>query len=123
MTTGTSSSPRSPTAPDGLDQATAVRRPSRSVGYTGGRGAQGGQRRATGRRVGIHLPQFGRASGPEPMRRAAQHAEALGFADVWVSDHVVQPATQDYPSPYLYDPLLSLTWAAAATTTVGLGTS
>jgi probable F420-dependent oxidoreductase len=74
-------------------------------------------------RVGIHLPQFGRASGPESMRRAAQHAEALGFADVWVSDHVVQPATQDYPSPYLYDPLLSLTWAAAATTRVGLGTS
>jgi probable F420-dependent oxidoreductase len=40
-----------------------------------------------------------------------------------VSDHIVHPATQDYPSPYLYDPLLSLAWAAAATERVGIGTS
>ncbi len=73
--------------------------------------------------VGSHLPQYGRASSPEAMRRAAQHAEALGFADVWVSDHVAQPASQDYPSPHLYDPVLSLTWAAAATSVIGLGTS
>lgn len=74
-------------------------------------------------RVGVHLPQYGRASGPEAIRAAAQRAEALGFADVWVSDHVVQPADQDYPSPYLYDPLLSLAWAGAATERVGVGTS
>jgi probable F420-dependent oxidoreductase len=74
-------------------------------------------------RVGIHLPQFGRASGPESIRAAAQRAEKLGFADVWVSDHVIQPASQGYPSPYLYDPLLALAWAAAATERVGLGTS
>jgi probable F420-dependent oxidoreductase len=74
-------------------------------------------------RVGIHLPQFGRASGPESIRAAAERAEKLGFADVWVSDHVVQPASQGYPSPYLYDPLLTLAWAAAATERVGLGTS
>jgi probable F420-dependent oxidoreductase len=73
--------------------------------------------------VGSHLPQYGRASGPEAMRRAAQHAEALGFAGVWASDHVAHPASQTYPSPHLYDPLLSLTWAAASTTTIGLGTS
>jgi len=42
---------------------------------------------------------------------------------VWVSDHVVMPADQGYPSPYLYDPLLTLTWAAATTSQVGLGTS
>jgi probable F420-dependent oxidoreductase len=40
-----------------------------------------------------------------------------------VSDHIAIPAAQDYPSPYLYDPLLSLAWAAAATERVGLGTS
>ena len=45
------------------------------------------------------------------------------MADVWVSDHTVHPAAQDYPSPYLYDPLLSLAWAGAATQRVGLGTS
>ena len=74
-------------------------------------------------KVGIHLPQYGRVAGPEAVTTAAGHAEALGFSDVWVSDHVVHPAAQDYPSPYLYDPLVTLTWAAAATTGIGLGTS
>ena len=74
-------------------------------------------------RLGIHLPQFGRASSPDAINRAAVLAEELGYADVWVSDHVAQPAAQGYPSPYLYDPLLTLGWAAAATTRVGLGTS
>jgi probable F420-dependent oxidoreductase len=74
-------------------------------------------------RLGIHLPQYGRASGPRAIADAARHAEALGFDDVWVSDHVVQPAEQGYPSPHLYDPLLTLAWAAAATDHVGLGTS
>src|SRR6478609_6575702 len=73
--------------------------------------------------VGIHLPQFGRASSPTAITEAARLAEELGFADVWVSDHVAIPAAQDYPSPYLYDPLLTLAWAAAATERVGLGTS
>jgi len=74
-------------------------------------------------RLGIHLPQYGRAAGPEAITQVAQRAEALGFADVWVSDHVVQPAAQGYPSPYLFEPLLTLAWAAAATQRVRLGTS
>jgi probable F420-dependent oxidoreductase len=74
-------------------------------------------------KVGIHLPQYGRSAGPESIRRAAQHADDLGFADVWVSDHVIHPASQDYPSPYLYDPFVALTWAAASTRHVRLGTS
>jgi probable F420-dependent oxidoreductase len=74
-------------------------------------------------KVGIHLPQYGRVSSADAIRRAAVHAEALGFSDVWVSDHVAIPAAQDYPSPYLYDPLMTLAWAAAATSRIGLGTS
>ena len=74
-------------------------------------------------RFGIHLPQYGRAAGPSEIADAARAAEDLGFDDVWVSDHVIQPAAQGYPSPYLYDPLLTLAWAAAATTQIGLGTS
>ena len=74
-------------------------------------------------RLGIHLPQYGRAASPEAIRTVARRAEELGFADVWVSDHLVQPAGQPYPSPYLYDPLLTLAWAAAATERIGLGTS
>ena len=74
-------------------------------------------------RFGIHLPQYGRAAGPRAITEAARAAESLGFADLWVSDHVLMPAAQDYPSPYLYDPFLALTWAAAATERIGLGTS
>ncbi len=74
-------------------------------------------------RLGIHLPQYGRAATPEAIRRVAVRAEELGFADVWVSDHLVKPAAQDYPSSHLYDPLLTLAWAAAATSRVGVGTS
>lgn len=74
-------------------------------------------------RLGIHLPQYGRAASPDAIRRVAIRAEALGFADVWVSDHVVQPVDQGYPSPYLFEPLLTLGWAAAVTDRVRLGTS
>jgi probable F420-dependent oxidoreductase len=73
--------------------------------------------------VGVHLPQYGRVASAAAVTRAARHAEDLGFAGVWVSDHTVHPAAQDYPSPWLYDPLVTLTWAAAVTTTIGLGTS
>lgn len=74
-------------------------------------------------KLGIHLPQYGRAASPEAITAVAVRAEALGLADVWVSDHIVQPASQTYPSPYLFDPLLTLAWVAAATTRIGLGTS
>src|ERR1700716_1249765 len=74
-------------------------------------------------RIGIHLPQFGRAAVPGAVERAARSAEELGFDDVWVSDHLVIPKDQSYPAPYLYDPLISLAFAAAATSTIGIGTS
>jgi probable F420-dependent oxidoreductase len=42
---------------------------------------------------------------------------------VWVSDHIVHPAEQRYPSPFLLDPFATLSWAAAVTERVRLGTS
>jgi probable F420-dependent oxidoreductase len=74
-------------------------------------------------RIGIHLPQFGRAVETGGTERAASTAERLGFDDVWVSDHLIVPADQPYPSPHLYDPLVALAFAAAATERIGLGTS
>jgi len=74
--------------------------------------------------VGIHLPQIGRKAGPEAIRRAAIQAEELGFADVWTSEHIIIPRGAPYPpSALFYDPILTLTWAAAFTRRVGLGTS
>jgi probable F420-dependent oxidoreductase len=74
--------------------------------------------------IGIHLPQIGRKAGPDGIRRAAIQAEELGFADVWTSEHIITPAGAMYPpSPLFYDPVLALTWAAAYTKRVRLGTS
>src|SRR4051812_28609015 len=72
---------------------------------------------------GVHLPQTGRAASAANIARCAQQAEALGFADVWVSDHVAVPDGLKYPPPFIIAPVLALTWAAAATTTIGLGTT
>jgi probable F420-dependent oxidoreductase len=74
-------------------------------------------------RFGVHLPQFGRAAVTGAIERAARHAEELGYDDVWVSDHLVVPEGQAYPAPHLYDPLMALAFAAATTSTVGIGTS
>jgi probable F420-dependent oxidoreductase len=75
-------------------------------------------------RVGVHLPHIGRKAGAEGIKRAAMQAEELGFADIWTSEHIIVPAGAMYPpSPVFYDPVLTLTWAAAYTSRVGLGTS
>jgi probable F420-dependent oxidoreductase len=74
--------------------------------------------------LGIHLPHIGRKAGPDAIRRAAVQAEDLGFADVWVSEHVILPKGAPYPpSPAFYEPILTMTWAAAATKRVRLGAS
>ena len=75
-------------------------------------------------RLGIHLPHVGRKAGPEAIRRAAVQAEQLGLADVWASEHIIVPKGAPYPpSAIFYDPVRTLTWAAACTSRVGLGTS
>jgi probable F420-dependent oxidoreductase len=74
--------------------------------------------------LGIHLPHIGRKAGPVSIRRIAEQSEALGFADVWVSEHIIVPKGGAYPpSPNFWDPVLTLTWAAAYTQRVRLGTS
>ena len=74
--------------------------------------------------AGIHLPQAGPAANPESIKRVAMRAEALGYADIWVSDHLAVQTNAAYPpSPYIYEPLITLTWAAAVTERVKLGTT
>jgi probable F420-dependent oxidoreductase len=75
-------------------------------------------------RLGVHLPHIGQKASAEAIRRAAVQAEELGFADVWVSEHIIVPNERGYPpSAVFWDPVLTLTWAAAFTSKVGLGTS
>ena len=75
-------------------------------------------------KFGVHLPQSGPAASAPAIRAVAKQAEDLGFSDVWVSDHVALPKDAAYPpSSYILEPLIALTWAAAATERVGLGTT
>jgi probable F420-dependent oxidoreductase len=75
-------------------------------------------------RFGVHLPHSGPAASASSIQAVAKHAEALGYADIWVSDHLAFPKAGKWPpSAYILEPLVALTWAAAATERIGLGTS
>src|SRR3954463_9176247 len=71
--------------------------------------------------VAVTLPQLGHAANRRSIRRAAIQAEELGFSHVWVNDHITFPLGQSHPSPYMYDPLLTLATAAAVTGRIGGG--
>jgi probable F420-dependent oxidoreductase len=73
--------------------------------------------------LGIHLPHAGSQASPELIKRHAVRAEGLGLSDVWVSEHIIVPRASFPRSPLFYDPVLTLTWVAAVTERVRLGTS
>src|SRR5260221_13670490 len=73
--------------------------------------------------IGIHLPHAGSQASPALIRRHAIRAEAIGLSDIWVSEHIIVPRKQFPRSPLFYDPVLTLTWVAAVTERVRLGTS
>ena len=73
--------------------------------------------------LGIHLPHAGEQATPGKIRDAAMRAEDMGLDDVWVSEHIIVPRATFPRSPLFFDPVLSLTWAAAVTKRVRLGTS
>lgn len=76
---------------------------------------------------GLHSVNLHTCGYPEPMARLARAAEAAGFESLWVADHVVLP---DPPMPQrpmdpnmrLLDPIVALTFVAAHTTRIRLGT-
>ena len=86
---------------------------------------------------GFSLPGRGPLASPDQILRLAMRAEALRYTSVFVTDHVVLPASMvrsTYPyaatgrlpggadQDYL-DPLALLAWLAHATRTIKLGTS
>ena len=88
---------------------------------------------------GAFLPHLGPLAGGDPLtriRETSQSAEALGFDSVWVADHIITPRTIQSRYPYsptgsfpldadapLLEPLTVLSYAAACTTTIRLGTA
>ena len=86
-------------------------------------------------RIGFNLPQIGPAASPEAMVQVAQRAEELGYDSLWVTERLLFPiepqtpyvATPDGSLPEVFknsfDPLASLTYVAAKTSRIALGTS
>ncbi|MFD8274752.1 LLM class flavin-dependent oxidoreductase [Streptomyces flaveolus] len=74
--------------------------------------------------LGVNVPNFGPGTDPGILREWARLAEGLGFGALMVSDHVaVTPdVAERYPEPF-YEPFSTLSWLAALTTTVRLGTT
>lgn len=85
-------------------------------------------------RLGVSLGQSGRLADPASVRSAALAAEQVGYSSVWVTDRLPGPrnarSAEGNGGPGLpavgataLDPLAVLTYAAAVTTRVRLGTS
>jgi probable F420-dependent oxidoreductase len=85
-------------------------------------------------RLGFALPQVGKTAGPDSLTRVARRAEELGFDNLWVLDRILFPVKPrlrypigDGSLPEQYrqslDPLETLTFAAAHTQRIGVGTS
>src|SRR5215467_16298027 len=85
-------------------------------------------------RLGFGLPQTGPDTGPDAVSKVARRAEELGFNSLWVFDRLLWPIKPQAPYPMgdgslpdLYkrvlDPVEVLTFAAALTKQIALGTS
>jgi probable F420-dependent oxidoreductase len=72
---------------------------------------------------GLVLPSIGDEANMEGLEAALDLAETRGFADVWVTDHVLVPhaAAEDYGRTY--EALNLLAWAAGRSSRVRLGAS
>jgi probable F420-dependent oxidoreductase len=81
------------------------------------------------------LPSLGAGVGPEDLIRAAQQAEELGYANLWVPERLLYPLAPRSPYPVTPDgslppfyqhaltPIETLTYVAPYTRRIGLGTS
>jgi len=82
--------------------------------------------------LGIALPQYGTIASPKTILRVTEEAEKMGLASLWVSDRMLLPTKSKetfdgdpWPEIFatVYDPIEMLTFAAARTRKVKLGTS
>jgi probable F420-dependent oxidoreductase len=86
-------------------------------------------------KVGCTLPQSGALASPENLVRVAKRAEELGYDSVWVFERLLWPTNPRDPYPpsrdgswptsfqNVFDPIEMLTFVAAQTRNVRLGTS
>jgi probable F420-dependent oxidoreductase len=74
--------------------------------------------------IGISLPHFRHLASREAIRRIAQHTEAVGLDSIWVSDHILLTDVQTKRfGAVFYEPIATLSYAAAITEKVQVGTT
>src|SRR5262245_55428050 len=78
-------------------------------------------------KFGLFGINMGPCSAPGAASRVARAAEEAGFESLWTGEHVVLPDPQAPPSPVpplepMLDPTVALTFLAAHTKTIRLGT-
>lgn len=85
-------------------------------------------------KLGFSLPQLGSHVSPEGVREVAQRGEEMGYYSAWVFERLLWPlepqtpydSTPDgsWPDEYriVYDPIETLTFATAHTSTIKVGT-
>jgi len=86
-------------------------------------------------KIGFALPNIGPVATAEAVSRVALRAEALGYSSLWTVERLLYPVKPQTPYPvtadgslpeyykHVLDPLEALTFAAAQTETIALGTS
>ena len=72
---------------------------------------------------GITLPNFGKYANKDEILKIATTAEELGFDSLWVSDHIIIPDSHKGFGDVFYDPFITLSYVAAKTKNIRLGTS
>jgi probable F420-dependent oxidoreductase len=86
--------------------------------------------------LGVHLPAAGRGASPEAIAHVAEEAERIGLDSVWTWERLMRPTVpipmggpggpvMEAPEEFgsVYDPVETLTYVAARTTRITLGTS
>jgi probable F420-dependent oxidoreductase len=87
-------------------------------------------------KLGVHLPVAGREVSPERITQVAREVERLGLDSVWTWERLLRPTepiamggaggpVMEPPEQFgrVFDPLETLAYVAATTSTVALGTS
>lgn len=86
-------------------------------------------------KIGMSLPQLGPQASAENLIAVARRAEELGYDSLWVLERLLWPLNPQEPYPAspdgslpatyqnVFDPIETLTFVAAHTSTIELGTS
>ncbi len=73
--------------------------------------------------LGVCIPNYGNYCSREAVVEVARAAEELGYDSIWTTDHILLPSTQRYPYGRILETLTTLSYVAALTNRVKLGTS